>query len=91
MQRIAQYNQASGLMSPGSYMTNATVTQLKRNTAKDANENNALEADVTYEFKDIFPVNISAIDLSYDSSDTIEEFTVEFAVNYWQRGTGTGK
>ena len=33
-----------------------------------------------YEFFDIFPTNISAIDLSYESSDTIEEFTVEFQV-----------
>ena len=29
----------------------------------------------------MFPTNISAIDLSYDSGDTIEEYTVEFAVN----------
>ena len=33
-----------------------------------------------YEFRDIWPVNVSNIDLSYDTSDTIEEFTVEFAV-----------
>ena len=37
----------------------------------------------TYEFQDIFPTNISAIDVSYDTTDTIEEFTVEFQVNYW--------
>jgi tetrahydromethanopterin S-methyltransferase subunit B len=36
-----------------------------------------------YKFYDIFPTNVSAIDLSYDSSDTIEEFTVEFQVQYW--------
>ena len=29
---------------------------------------------------DIFPTSVSAIDLSYDTGDTIEEFTVEFAV-----------
>ena len=33
-----------------------------------------------YEFIDIFPTNVSSIDLSYDSSDTIEEFVVDFAV-----------
>jgi len=29
---------------------------------------------------DIFPTAISAIDLSYDTSDAIEEFTVDFQV-----------
>ena len=33
-----------------------------------------------YQFVDIFPTNVSQIDLSYDSTDTIEEFTVEFQV-----------
>ena len=37
----------------------------------------------TYDFYGIFPTNISAIDLSYDTADTIEEFTVEFQVDYW--------
>jgi hypothetical protein len=34
----------------------------------------------SYKFHSVFPVNVSSIDLSYDSSDTIEEYTVEFAV-----------
>ena len=33
-----------------------------------------------YEFIDIFPTSVSAIDLSYDTGDAIEEFTVEFQV-----------
>ena len=43
----------------------------------------------TYTFFDIFPTNVSAIDLSYDSSDTIEEYTVEFQVQYWEPGAWT--
>ncbi len=39
----------------------------------------------TYKFVDIFPTEVSAIDLSYDSSDTIEEFTVTFAVQSIER------
>ena len=38
-----------------------------------------------YQFQDIFPVNISAIDLSFDNSDQIEEYTVEFAVQSYSR------
>jgi len=38
----------------------------------------------TYKFYDIFPTNVSQIDLSYDTSDTVEEYTVEFQVQWWQ-------
>jgi hypothetical protein len=43
----------------------------------------------TYTFFDIFPTNVSAIDLSYDSADSIEEYTVEFQVQYWEPGAYT--
>jgi hypothetical protein len=36
-----------------------------------------------YKFQDIFPTTISDIALSYDTGDTIEEFTVEFQVQYF--------
>ena len=40
------------------------------------------------------PSNVSAIDLSYDTTDTIEEFQVEFQVQYMSIGSdvkdGTG-
>jgi len=41
----------------------------------------------TYSFVNIFPVNISEIALAWDSNDAIEEFTVEFAYDYWTHGT----
>ena len=37
----------------------------------------------------IFPTSLSAIDLSYDTGDTIEEFTVEFQVQSFEY-TGAG-
>jgi hypothetical protein len=43
----------------------------------------------TYYFEGIFPTNVSQIDLSYDSGDTIEEYTVEFQVQYWVAGTNS--
>ena len=72
-------------------MTNATVYQLGRGSTKSSTTN---EGEVNavlkqYEFIDIFPINVSAIDLSYDSSDTIEEFTVDFAVQSYNL-TGAG-
>ena len=40
-------------------------------------------------FRDIFPTEVSEIALSYDTTDTIEEFTVTFQVQYWTAGTGS--
>ena len=37
----------------------------------------------TYQFVGIWPSNISAIDLAWDSNDTAEEYTVEFQAQYW--------
>jgi len=86
MQSIGQYGDASGFTNPSDYMCNAFVKQFKRgkaNVGKDTPFLSGLEVAATYKFYDIFPTNISAIDLSYDTTDTIEEFTVEFQVQYW--------
>ena len=91
MELIAKLDTNLGATLPESYMTNATVYQLGRGSTKSSTTN---EGEVNavlkqYEFIDIFPINISAIDLSYDSSDTIEEFTVDFAVQSYNL-TGAG-
>ena len=36
-----------------------------------------------YNFVNIFPVSIGEIALAWDANDAIEEFTVEFAYDYW--------
>ena len=36
-----------------------------------------------YSFVNIFPVSIAEIALAWDANDAIEEFTVEFAYDYW--------
>ena len=84
MQHIGQYKDASGVTNPADYMANATVTQLDRNVSTmGSSSGSGVKNAKEYKFEDIFPTNISAIDLSFDSSDAIEEFTVEFQVNYW--------
>ena len=88
MQFVAQYEDGSGATTPQTYMRDAIVSQLGRKKSKigsgtDNAHGEGLEKVKTYVFKDIFPTNVSAIDLSFDSSDTIEEFTVEFQVQYW--------
>jgi len=91
MQGIARLENNLGATDPSAYMANATVYQLGRgstSSSRDSSgESNAVLKE--YTFEDIFPTEISAIDLSYDSSDTIEEFTVTFQVQTFTL-TGAG-
>jgi hypothetical protein len=41
----------------------------------------------TYNFRGCFPTSISEIALSYDTNDAIEDFTVEFQIQYWESNT----
>ena len=92
MNGIARLSNNTGSTMPDSYMTDAYVYQLGRGySGKRHSKKNSSTADGTkvtplksYKFLDIFPVSVAAIDLSYDSSDTIEEFTVEFAVQSFE-------
>ena len=93
MQHIAQYKDASGVTNPTDYMASATVQQLSRNlsTVGATSGGGATVVAREYTFQDIFPTSVSAIDLSADSSNAIEEFTVEFQVNYWHPSGNGGK
>jgi hypothetical protein len=44
----------------------------------------------TYRIEDMYPTEIAAIDLGMDTNDTIEEYTVTFAVNNWHSDLSTG-
>ena len=79
---IAKLENNLGATDPNAYMVNAKVFQLGRGSTPSS-KNNAGDRNAVlreYEFIDIFPTSVSSIDLSYDSSDTIEEFTVDFQV-----------
>ena len=82
-----------GATNPGSYMRTAAVYQLGRGTSKRSSNSSGNTSAVlkAYEFENIFPTSVSSVDLSYDTGDTIEEFTVEFAVQSWNTlPTGAG-
>jgi hypothetical protein len=88
---IANLDTNIGATDPSAYMVNAKVYQLGRGSTASS-VNNLGDANAVlkeYEFIDIFPTTVSQIDLSYDSSDTIEEFTVEFQVQSFSV-TGAG-
>ena len=88
MNKLSKLNDATGVTNPTSYMTNAYVKQLGRGKERFATENAGGESSVlrTYKFYDIWPTNVSEIALGYDQSDSIEEFTVTFAVQYFTIG-----
>ena len=89
MQLIAHLDGNDGATQPNAYMSSASVFQLGRGDSASSTDSKGPNTDQValkeYKFIDMFPTNISAIDLSYDSGDTIEEFTIEFAVNNFER------
>ena len=75
-----------GATAPDKYQANAVVKQFDRQGRPVR----------SYDFQGIWPSNISAIDLAWDSNDTPEEYTVEFQVQYWtyannESNLGNGK
>ena len=89
--KIASLERNMGATNPEAYMVDAKVYQLGRGATAES-KTNAGEANAVlkeYEFYNIWPSTVAAIDLSYDSTDTIEEFTVDFQVqSYKFNGAG---
>ena len=79
MNVINKLDDGTGLQSPDSYQKDAMVHQLDR-------DGGILRS---YKFWDIWPSNISTIDLNYETTDTLEEFTVEMQVHFWEAFKGT--
>jgi hypothetical protein len=96
MNSISRMDTATGFTSPNAYMTDAYVYQLGRGaeTRKfSERESGAVDGSripplKTYKFYDIFPTNVSEIALSYESADQVEQFDVEFQVQWWSAGEG---
>ena len=80
MNFINKMEDATGAQDPAAYQPDAYVHQLDR-------DGSTLR---TYKFHDVFPTNISAVDLSYETVDSVEEFTVEFQVQWWEALKGIG-
>ena len=86
MDLIAKLDNNLGATSPDAYMVDAEVFQLGRGSTKASTDSGGTDNTVLkqYKFQSIFPTSLSAIDLSYDTGDTIEEFTVEFQVQSFE-------
>ena len=79
MNVINRVSDNTGLTDPATYQADAYVMQLDR-------DGSVLR---TYRFYDVFPTQVSPIDLGYDAQG-IQEFTVELQVQWWQATKGSG-
>ena len=77
MNGINGHSANTGFTNPILYQADLLVEQLDK-------DGSVLK---TYNFRGCFPINLSAIELSYDTVDTLEEFTAEFQVQYWEANT----
>jgi hypothetical protein len=64
-------------VNPSSYSVDAVVTQYGK----------AGQELKSYKFVGLFPLDIAAIDLDWGSNDSIEEYGVTFAFQYWESNT----
>ena len=91
---------ATGDTTPNDYQSDAYVYQLGRNGLAATQQGGVIDGPSNddaipvlkgYRFYGVFPTNISAIELSYDQPDTIEEFTVDLQVQWWDALDPEGK
>ena len=85
MNLINKHEDNAGKNDPVDYQTDAIVKQFGRalSNGTTPTTQSAVPVLKQYKFYGVFPTSVSDITLSYDSSDTIEEFTVDLQVQWW--------
>ena len=88
MNAINKHDNATGEVTPGDYQTDMYVNQIGRaplSKGLGGSQTNQQKLPILrkYKFHGTFPTNVSAIELSYDQTDSIEEFTVDLQVQWW--------
>jgi len=89
MNFINRHDDNAGVITPAAYQTEMVVHQLGRGNETSGTNgklpDNGAQIPVlkTYKFFGTFPTNVSPIELSYDAADSVEEFTVDLQVQWW--------
>lgn len=90
MNFMNRHDDNAGVITPVAYQTDMKVHQLGRGIAGQTSDAGVLPGTdsqipilKSYKFYGTFPTAISAIELSYDSADTIEEFSVDLQVQWY--------
>mgnify|MGYP000303315358 CR=1 FL=1 len=76
MNGMNAHSSNTGITNPVLYQSDLIVEQLDKDGTSVK----------TYNLRGCFPTNVSSIEVSYDN-EAIEEFTVEFQVQYWESNT----
>lgn len=74
MKLLNDHESNIGTPTPTDYYADVIIEQLDR-------DESVLR---TYKLINCFPTEISAIDLDWGTTDTVEEYTVTLAMNYWE-------
>ena len=89
MNFINRHDDNAGVITPAAYQTEMVVHQLGRGNEVNGTNgqlpDNGAKIPVlkSYKFFGTFPTNVSPIELSYDAADSVEEFTVDLQVQWW--------
>ena len=85
---MSRLDDATGVTNPSSYMTDGYVQQLGRGATAATGTASEGESSIlrSYKFFDVFPITVGEIALSYDTTDTLEEFDVTFRYQYFTIG-----
>lgn len=89
MNFINRHDDNAGVITPAAYQKDMKVFQLGRGNPSDGTRGSLpgtgdqMPVLKSYKFYGVFPTSVSAIELSYDSADSIEEFTVDLQVQWW--------
>jgi hypothetical protein len=89
MNVINKVSDNAGEVDPTIYQQEAYVHQLGRapitnQSGVPATSGATVPILRSYHFHGVFPTNVSSIELSYDQNNVIEEFSVEFQVQWWE-------
>lgn len=92
MNLINKHEDNAGKTDPNDYQQDVYVRQLGRAQTNGASPTSDTDLPVLkqYKFYGVFPTAVSAIDISYDLPDTIEEFTVDLQVQWWDALDSSG-
>ncbi len=93
MNIINKHEDNAGITDPTGYQQDLFVRQLGRSEVAGTNPVSSATVPVLkqYKFLGAFPTLVSAIDLSYENTDAIEEFTVELQYQWYDALDSSGQ
>ena len=83
MNLMNKHEDNAGLTNPTAYQKDLVIRQLGRSSMDQHTSGEAIPVLKEYQFRGAFPTTVSSIDLSYENTDAIEEFTVTMEYQWY--------